>query len=384
MKLTGLDVMFVSLPRRRQHRWAGLRGEIGEGYVVVRIRTDEGLDGWGECPPLPDWGGAYGRYYGETPRTVRHVLEDLLFPAIAGEDPFDIARIHHVMDQVVKGHPYAKAALDIALFDLKGKALGVPVYQLLGGRFREWVPMGHSIGLMPVEPAVEEALQAVEEGIRTIKLKVGPDPARDVRLVRELRAAVGDGVEIRVDANQSWSVPTAIRTVRAMEPYRLLLVEEPGKGPQELARIARAVATPVMADESVWTPRDLLEVHRLGAAEHVSLYVTKAGGLYRARQVAFLLETLDMSADVGGSAEFGIGVAANLHLAAACPAVTLASIFPVTTIQGQEQTRVAGRFYNDDILAEPFQYRDGALRVPDGPGLGITVDLAKLERYRVG
>ncbi|MDQ7828044.1 MAG: enolase C-terminal domain-like protein [Armatimonadota bacterium] len=382
MRIAELEVMLVGLPTRRVHRWAGLQGPIGR-YVVVRVRGEDGLEGWGETPCLPDWGGAYGTHYGETPQTVRHVLQDLLLPALREEDVFDLPRVHQVMDRVIKGHPYAKAALDIALHDLKGRALGVPVYELLGGKVREWIPVGHSIGLMDVEAAVEEARQVVGEGIAHIKVKGGPDPARDIRTVEAVREAVGPDVEIRLDANQAYTVPVAIRTLRVLERWGLALAEQPTEGIDELAAVARAVSVPIMADESAWTPRDVLHLREAGAARYVSLYVTKPGGLYRARQMAAVLEAAGMEADVGGSAEFGIGNAANLHLGAASAAVTVPAIIPITTVAGREQTRVAGRIYTDDLLAAPFEYRAGALRVPSGPGLGITVDPDKLGRYRL-
>jgi muconate cycloisomerase len=382
MKIADIEVMLIGLPTRRVHKWAGLRGPIGR-YVVIKVRTDEGLEGWGETPCLPDWGGAYMRYYGETPRTVQHVLLDVLLPVLREENSMAISRVHALIDQVIKGHPYAKAALDIALHDLKGKVLGVPVYELLGGRFREWIPVGHSIGLMDVEHAVEEAQQVVKEGICHIKLKGGPDPWRDVRVMEAVRQAVGPDIELRLDANQAYTVPVAIRTIRAMQPCNLAFVEQPAEGIDELAVIARAVHVSIMADESAWTPRDILQLREAGAAQYVSLYVTKPGGLYRARQMAAVLEAAGMEADIGGSAEFGIGMAANLHLAAASPAVTLPAIMPITTVAGKEQTQVAGRTYVDDIVTDPFLYRDGALRVPDGPGLGVTIDEDKVGRYRV-
>jgi muconate cycloisomerase len=382
VKIVGVDILLVGLPTRRPHRWAGLRGPIGR-YVVLRLRTDEGVEGWGETPCLPDWGGAYGRYYGETPQTVRHVVSDLLLPVLREHHPFDIPRIHAAMDRVIKGHPYAKAAVDIALHDLKGRALGVPVFDLLGGRVREWVPVGHSLGLMEVERAAEEAAQAVGEGIRHVKVKGGPDPSRDVAAVEAVRRAVGEAVEIRLDANQAYTVPVAVQTLRALEAAGLAMAEQPAEGVDELAAIARAVSVPLMADESAWTARDVLHLREAGAARFVSLYVTKPGGLYRARQMAAVLEAAGLEADVGGSAEFGIGNAANLHLAAVCSAVTVPAIIPITTLQGREQTTVAGRIYTDDIITEPFLYRDGRLRVPDGPGLGIAVDPEKLAKYAI-
>jgi muconate cycloisomerase len=382
MKIVDVDVMLVSLPTRRIHKWAGLRGPIGR-YVVIRLRSDEGLEGWGETQCLPDWGGAYMRYYGETPESVRHVIRDLLLPALREADAFAIPTIHASMDRIIKGHPYAKAALDIALHDLKGRALGVPVYDLLGGRFREWIPIGHSIGLMEVERAAEEASQLVTEGIHHIKVKAGPDPARDIRAVEAVRRVVGDGVDIRLDVNQAYTVPVAIRTIQAMEPSRLCFVEQPGEGIDELSAIAASIAVPIMADESAWTTRDILQLREAAAARYISLYVTKPGGLYRAHQMAMVLEAAGMEADIGGSSEFGIANAANLHLAAASAAVTLPAVIPITTLTGKEQTQVAGRYYTDDIITAPFSYKNGALRVPTGPGLGVEVDKDKLRQYQV-
>ncbi|MFQ5793450.1 MAG: mandelate racemase/muconate lactonizing enzyme family protein [Candidatus Bipolaricaulia bacterium] len=384
MKLVNVDSWVVALPSRRVHLWAtsGLRGAVGQRYVVVRLHTDEGLIGWGEAAALPEWGGGHMRYYGETPETVRHIIQEVLFPAVCDEDPLAINRVHRRMDKAVKGHPYAKAAIDMALHDIKGRALNVPVYELLGGRYREWVPIGHSIGLMDVAPAVEEAKQVVAEGITTIKLKVGADPARDVEVVRQVRDAVGPEVRLRVDGNQGYTVPVAVETINRMERYGIWFAEQPVEDIEEMMEVARQVRTPLMADESVWTPQDVLRLRQARMIPFISLYVAKAGGLYRAWQVATVAQAAGLACDVGGSAEFGIGNAANLHLAAACPAVTVPCVIPNTTVGGQEQTEVAGRFYTDDLITEPFPYQDGMLRVPDGPGLGIEVDEDKLGRYR--
>src|SRR5690606_6632102 len=140
----------------------------------------------------------------ETPETVCHLIETRLFPAIRDMSPFQIGNIHSRMDRVVKGHPYAKAALDIAIYDIAGKALGRPVCELLGGDFRDSIEVTHSLGIMPVDQCIEEAKQAVAEGILTIKCKTGLDPTRDVELVRRLREAVSATVKIRVDANEGY------------------------------------------------------------------------------------------------------------------------------------------------------------------------------------
>lgn len=382
MKIERIETFPVRLPPRRPHRWAGLSTAIG-AYVIVRVLTDEGIVGWGEAPVLKDWGGDHMRYYGETPRTAIHVIEEILAPALAGEDPLRFEALHAAMDRAVKGHPYAKAAVDMALYDIAGKASGLPAYQLLGGCFRERVEVAHSIGLMEIEKAVEEALAVKEEGIRTIKLKGGRDPARDVRLVEAVRKAVGDGVAICVDANQGYATPkVAVRAIRAMEEAAILYMEQPVEGIDAMAEVARRVETPLMADESAWTARDVIEIVRRRAADMVSLYTTKPGGLFKAKKVAAVAEAAGLLCNVNGSVESGVGNAANLHLAASTAVASLACVLPVSTPAGKGRGGIAGIYYQDDLIREPFAYRDGAIEIPARPGLGIEVDEGKLARYR--
>jgi muconate cycloisomerase len=288
------------------------------------------------------------------------------------------------MDKVVKGHPYAKAAIDIACHDLAGRAQGVPVSTLLGGRLRDGIELTHSLGIMEVDRCVAEAEQAVTEGARTIKCKTGLDPERDVDLVRRLRETLGDGVRIRVDGNEGYrTVAEAIETTRRQEEHGIFLCEQPVAGMEALARVAERIGVPVMADESAWTAHDILELHALRAAECFSCYVTKPGGLYRARQQAELAASLGLTHDIGGSIEMGIGNAANLHLGAAMPLATLPSVCPVTKPAGAAGPEVAGIYYLDDVVTEPFRFEDGKVMVPAGPGLGVEVDVEKLAHYAV-
>src|ERR1051325_4450542 len=217
------------------------------------------------------------------------------------------------MDRAVKGYPYAKAAVDIALYDLAGKALGVPVYDLLGGCYRHRIPVAHSIGLMEIDKAVDEAKQVKSERIKTIKLKVGQKPERDVELVRRIREAVGGDTLITVDANQGYDSPkTAINVIRAMEDYAIHFMEQPVEGIDAMAQVATSVNTPIMADESAWTPHDVREIAQKKAAEIISLYTTKPGGLYKAKTVAAVAEAAGLRCNVNGSGETRGGNAANL------------------------------------------------------------------------
>src|SRR5574341_1232699 len=194
MKIAEIETFYVKLPLRRPHSWASSNLPIGS-YLILKLRTDAGVVGWGEAPTLIDWGGDHQRYYGESAPMAAHVIADYLLPAIRGEDIFAIERIHERMDRAVKGHFYAKAAVDIACYDAMGLAAG-----------------------------------------------------------RSLRKAVGPAIELTVDVNQAWRTPKqAIRMIREMEPHGVAFVEQPCDGLDALAQVAQAVETPIMADESAWS-----------------------------------------------------------------------------------------------------------------------------------
>jgi muconate cycloisomerase len=378
-----VETLLVQLPTRREHRWTGLTEPIGR-YILVRLTDDAGRVGWGEAPALKDWGGEFGRYFGESPVITKTVIERYLAPAVLGVDLGDAATLHARMDAVIKGYPYAKAAVEFAFYDATGRWLGVPVHTLLGGRSRAAVPVTHSIGLIPVEQAAAEAAQVAAEGIRTIKIKVGVDPERDLAIVRAVREVAGPAMDICVDANEGYRTPgEAIRTIRAMEQHRLIYAEQPVMGIERLAEVARAVDTPVMADESAWNAHDVVQIIERRAAQIVSIYTTKPGGLYKAMEVAAVCRAAGIICNVNGSVETGVGNLANLHLAAAAPAVTLSCVVPVSTPAEHQRGQVGGIYYKDDLLAAPMTLAEGAIPAPTGPGMGIAVDEAKVERYRV-
>jgi muconate cycloisomerase len=374
----------VSLPTRREHKWTGLTEPIG-GYVIVKIADENGLAGWGEAPVLKDWGGEFGRYFGETPGTTVTVTTQYLAPAIRGCIPGEIAEIHERMSRAIKGFPYAKAALEFAAYDLAGKQCGLPVHRLLGGALRRKIAVTHSIGLIGFEEAEREAAQAVREGIRTIKIKIGVEPDRDVEMVRRVRDTVGPGAALCVDANQGYrTVGEAVRTFRRMERSDLIYFEQPVEGIERLAEVARAIDAPVMADESAWNAHDVIQIAEKRAAQIVSIYTTKPGGLYRAMEVAAVARAAGIICNVNGSVETGVGNLANLQLAAAAAPVVLSCVVPVSTpAHAQSPGNIAGIYYTDDLIAEPMRFVDGAIDLPSGPGMGIPVDEAKIRQYTV-
>ena len=383
MKIAEIETIPIRLPTRRAHQWASLTTPIGV-YVIVKLHTDNGLLGLGEAPVLKDWGGDYGRYFGETPQTTVHIISDILAPALKGQDPARFETIHALMDQAVKGYPYAKAAIDSAIYDVVGKALNVPAYQLLGGCFRDRVPIAHSLGLMEIEKAVDEALEAKSEGVKTIKLKGGLDPQRDIELVRQMRNALGTETKICVDANQGYPTPKlAVRVIKAMQEYHLLYIEQPVEGIAAMAQVSRRVDIPVMADESAWTVQDVLEIVHNHAADIISIYTTKPGGMFKAKKVAAVAEAAGLKCNVNGSVETGVGNAANIHLAASTAVVTFDCVVPVSTPKGKGKSGIAGIYYQDDIIKEPFEFSNGDIAVPTRPGLGVELDEDKLRHYRI-
>ena len=384
MKISQYKLYKVSIPTRRKHTWASSTADVGQGWVILELVTSDGIVGYGEATTMPEWGGDFSRYFGESFETTEVVVREQLFPAIEGMDPFDIDLIHHRMDKAVRGFPYAKAAIDIALYDIMGKSEDKPVYQLLGGQYRRAIPIAHSLGVvMDIDAAVEEAVAACREGIRNIKMKGGLDMARDVELMQKLREALGPRVNILVDANQGYpSAKEAVKWGKRMDRYDLQSLEQPVEGLAQLRQVTQMLEVPVCADESCWTVPDALDIVASRAADYISIYVTKAGGLYPARTIAKIAECAGIRCNVNGSGEFGVGNAANLHMACCGRNIDLASVFPVTHVEGcPEQTKVAGRWYRDDIITRPFLYEDGCLVVPDGPGLGIEVDRVKLAKY---
>jgi L-alanine-DL-glutamate epimerase-like enolase superfamily enzyme len=382
MKIRSVEASAFNLPSRRSFKWAGLNGELG-AFVLVRITTEDGLVGYGEATPLPDWGGDFGRRSGETVAGVIHLVNAVLAPALLGTDPSAVAAARLRMDRLAVGNSYAKCAVDIALHDLWGKATGLPVYRLLGGAVRESVAIAHMVGLLPEPAALEEAVGAVRDGVRALQIKGGVDAERDIRLVRALRAAVGPGVTLRVDANQGYGHgKSAIAVVRALADAGADYVEQPAAGLDCMAEVTAASSLRIIADESCWDLHDAMELVRRRSADCISIYLAKAGGFAGAHAVAEIAAARNLACDINGSIESAIGNAANLHFALSHPAVSLASVIPVSAPAGRHPYAVAGRYYEDDVVSTAFPVRDGALLPLDQPGLGIDIDEARLARYR--
>jgi muconate cycloisomerase len=358
MKITGLSCVRVTIPYRKPFVISGGPSIEGE-HVLVAVHTDEGITGYGESAPMVS-------YSGETQSDSYFALVEYLGKAIEGADPFDFEKIHHAMEQVLPEHYFAKSAIDIALFDCIGKKLNISVYQMLGGKVRESIDIVGVIGIGSVEEMTEEAIGYANRGIRTIKLKIGNNPKKDIETVREVRKQIGPDVLIRVDANQGYDVSTAIRTIRKLEEYDIELVEQPVKkwDIQGMAKVTAAVDVPIEADESMFILHDAMNIIKHRAADIINIKILKPGGLFASKKVAALCEAEGITCLVGSMVEFGIGSVAGLHFAASTPSV-------------QHACELVGpSLFQFDVICEDYSldaYENGKLKVPSGPGLGVTL-----------
>lgn len=371
MKITQIETIPVLVPIRPEFQ---IRGSLGfhteSPFLLIRVHTDDNLTGLGEVSCTPVWSG-------EDQVTAAHIIADFLEPALIGEDPRDLERLTAKMRRAVAGNPFTKSGVEIALWDILGKSTGLPVYRLLGGKVREKVPIKMSVSGAEPRRAAELAEWAMNLGLKALKVKVGIEPEGDVARVKAVRAAIGPGVRLGVDANGGWSSRVAIQTIRRLVDECDIYFAEQPVAPldvQWMADVRRNVPVPVMADESCYTLQDAMALARAGAADILSVYVGKGGGIGPARKITAVAEAAGLTCTVGSNLELGIASAAMAHLATATPGVG-AEEFPCDIL--------GPLAYEEDLLAEPIDVRDGAAKAPDKPGLGIELDEAKVARYRV-
>ena len=366
MKVADLRIVLADIPVRRPHTMSFTTLEA-VNFAFVRLTLDDGLTGWGEAACLggPTWSE-------ESAESIAATIERYVANWLVGADVTSIEAVRRELARRVQGNPFARAAVEMALWDVHGRALGVPVYRLLGGRVRDRVPLSWSLAVAGGDAEIAEARAKVAAGHRIFKIKTGAHSVRDdIERVRRIREAVGPDVSLRVDANQGWDRATALRAIRGLEPYALDFVEQPlPKWDLEgMADIGRRVSVPIMADESCFSPHDALAIARLGGVSILALKVTKSAGLAGAMTVARVAEAGGLGAYVGCMIETSLGTAAYLHVALAAPPVTWGcELFGPLLLVG-------------DVVRQPVRYADGAILALDGPGLGVEVDEARLREW---
>ncbi len=333
--------------------------------VLVKIHTDSGHTGIGEaCAWEPE-------FYGESWESILAMIDNYAAPALIGEDPRNINRLMLMLDQILARITCVKEGIDLALHDLLGKVLGVPVYQLLGGKFRDAVEVASEIGIDTPESMGESASKVFAMGIRTIKIKGSDDMELDIARIHAVRDAVGPAAGLRLDPNAAWTTIGTMRVMRAVAECNLQLLEQPIPtwDLPGLAHIRAKLDVPVMADESVWTPQDAVRLHDYKACDLLNLKIAKTCGLHLAKKLEATAEALGMICIAGTELEPGISAVAKIHFAASMRNHPIPSEFT-------ELTQVDG-----SILTEPLRLVEGCLPVPEGPGFGVGIDEGALKEY---
>jgi muconate cycloisomerase len=370
MKIIGIEAIPVCVPLKK-----GLTAKTAHGehavspYVIVRVHTDDGLVGLGEATISGLWSG-------ETQAGTVAAITDYIAPHLVGKDPRNIAAARRAMDFVIKLNPFTKAAVEMALWDIAGKAVGLPVYQLLGGKVRDRVRIKLVVWARDVPGSRVMTGEHLKLGADCLKVKVGLDPETDIARVRAVREVAGLDVPVTIDANCGWTIQQARSCLKALKGADLLLAEQPvpAGDPAALAELRRDTRIPIMADESVFTLQDafLLTAHR--AADILSVYPGKHGGIAATAEIIAVAKAAGIRCAIGSNLELGIGTAAMLHVAAAFPEVDC-DTFPADTI---------GPFYHDgEIITRPLDLGPPYAKIPDGPGLGVELDETALARFRV-
>ena len=366
MKIASVEAIPVRVPRTKPMISAGGPGPLAASdFGIVRVRTIDGREGIGEI----------SMNLGRTGAEQCADVERILAPTLTGRDAASIRSCVAVMDAVLSGSEPAKAGVEMALLDLAGKELGVPVHRLLGGKVRDTIRVRWGLGFGDVAVGIAELERWVERGFRAIKLKVGrPGSRRDEQIVAATREAFGDAVTIMVDGNAGYSTPLqAVQELTRLEAYDLQLVEQPlaREALDGLAFVRGRLRTPLLADESMRHPRDAYAIARAGAADALSIYVCEAGGLLAAAKAFAIGEAAGLPCTIGSQCELGIGTAAMAHLGACMP-----NLHYESDITGHLR-------YPDDVITESLDYVDGAVRPPDAPGLGVSLDESAVERFRL-
>jgi L-alanine-DL-glutamate epimerase-like enolase superfamily enzyme len=327
--------------------------------TVVRVTTDEGVDGFGETCPL---GAAYLPAHGEGARAALRELG----PVLLGLDPRETAILNDRLDARLLGHEYAKSALDVACWDAAGRASGVPVCVLLGGRRLESYPLYAAIPLGPAETMAAEVERLRAQGVRQFQLKLGTEPRADAARVHSVLEAIADDDLVIADANGGWRAQDAVVAARLLEPLDRVYLEQPCPTFEECLYVRRLTTLPMILDEVIADVPDLLRAFTAQAMDAINLKISKIGGLTRARQVRELCERLGIGLTIEDTWGGDVATAAVSHLAASTRSRTLFSV----------------SFINDFVNEHVAGYRPRSERsvgaAPDGAGLGIDVDLDRL------
>jgi L-alanine-DL-glutamate epimerase-like enolase superfamily enzyme len=363
MKITAIHIYAIHLPLHvpfviSYHTYKYMPS------IIVKIETDEGITGFGEAV-------ADEHVTGESWEGTYQIIKNTLSPVVMGQNPMQIERIHDIMNNAIYSAPTAKAAIDIACFDIIGKKIQQPVYQLIGGRYHDEFPITHVLSILDPKEMADEAASQVEKGYQSFKMKVGTNVKQDVMRIQAVRARVGEDIAIRVDVNQGWkNSATTLSALNQLQDCNLDWIEQPVMADDidGMVEIKSKSIVPLMIDEGLKGTREMLEITQKRAADKVNIKLMKCGGIYPAVKLAHQAELTGFDCQIGSMIESSVGSAAGYHVA-----------FSKKNITSVELTGPL-KFSKD---VGNLAYDVPFIRLTEKPGLGVEINEETLSELTV-
>jgi len=352
--------------------------EQGSASIILKLHTDEGIIG------IADSGGTSAWYRGESQDSMMSIINNIFGPSVLlGEDPFNIEKIVARMDHAARDNNQAKATVDYALHDIVGKALGVPVYKLLGGLTTEKIPLGFVLPGASTDVVVDMAKGALKAGFRALKLKVGAgNDEADIENVRALRETAGDDIELFIDANGGWHYYQALMILKKMEKYNLAMVEQPVPwwDIDGMARLRSKIGIPVFADESAQELKDLLEIIQKNAADGFFIKIPKVGGLLKAQKWVSIAKAAGLPVVCGCMMGSGLEAATYNHLLVADEWLSRLVHENNGPLHIHDVFETVSKPIKNDIALNVPRYENGFVYPTHEPGIGIELNEAAISQ----
>lgn len=366
--IQNIEVMLANVPTIRPHKLS-VATMSTQTLVLVRVRCADGIEGWGEATTI---GGL--NYGEESPESIKTNIDTYIAPLIIGMEASEVAKAMAKVRHVIQGNRFAKCAIETALLDAQARRLGVPLSELLGGRVRDELPVAWTLASGETSKDIAEAEKMLDmRRHRIFKLKIGLRRVEDdVAHVIAIKKALGERASVRVDVNQAWNEQDAMRAIAVLQDGGVDLIEQPVRAENKaaMARLAAAFAVPIMADEALHGPQDAYTMATASAADVFAVKITQSGGLLPAAQVAAVAQLAGVGLYGGTMLEGGVGTAASAQLFA-----TFSSLAYGTELFGP-------LLLTEEVLREPLVYKDFMLQVPRKPGIGVEVDIEKVQRLQ--
>ncbi|GIQ70090.1 mandelate racemase/muconate lactonizing enzyme family protein [Xylanibacillus composti] len=362
IEMTAVEVPVIPLEEGGIAPYRGSQDKVGTTSItslIFKVTTDEGITGWGEMNPII------------STKVTKVLLEEYIKPLVIGQNPFDLNKIMQAFAPVYNPQINTKSfltAIEMACWDIMGKSVNKPVYELLGGKVRDRIDIAYALGILDITQTKEKIAQIKEEGYRTLKTKGGKDVVFDIRRTIAMRDAGGDYFDIRVDMNQGYDTPTALRYLRGVEECDIQYIEQPIKVNKmdDLQSLRDRTRVPIGINEDCYVPGNLFEAIRRKAIDIAIVDFEPLGGITELSRLEHVAREADLPLAHHCGWDMGVKLAAILHSTCTMPAFT----YPM------DSTYFA---HADDVLKEKIRIEDGSYVIPEGAGLGVQVDEEKLQ-----